>query len=200
MSLRPLRCAWLAAACIAPWMQVTQAAVPVPSYTYGELGYVSTDLGDANVDGDGFGIDASYAIHPNAHLVFGYQGLDFSGGADGNLWDVGVGLNFPLHPGMDAVGRVKYVHATVGLPAGGDHEQDGYALEGLVRFMINPQLEFNGGVEYISLASSNTSGKFGAVYSFTHNLALSAELGFSGNGTTFFIGGRLYFDPLILRR
>jgi len=82
----------------------------------------------------------------------------------------------------------------------GDHEQDGYALEALVRFMINPQLEFNGGVEFINLDSSNTSGKIGAVYTFTHNLAATAALGFSGDGTTFFIGGRLYFDPLVLRR
>jgi hypothetical protein len=187
--------AWLAAPCLLLGASGAFAAGPTPAYTYGELGYISTDLGDSKIDGDGFGIGGSWAIDQNVHMVFRYQGLDLSQRADGSVWNLGAGVNFPIRPGLDAVGRISYVHGSAEVPGSPEHNQGGYAFEGLVRVMINPQLEINGGIEYVNLDASDTSGQIGAVYEIAKNVAITAELGISGDAVSFFIGGRVYFRP-----
>src|SRR4051812_40099125 len=54
------------------------------SYSYAELGYVDTTLdGDGvDVDGDGFALRGSLAVHPNFFVFANYQDLSFDRNVD----------------------------------------------------------------------------------------------------------------------
>lgn len=190
-------CAALGAAFALPGAQAGAAS---PRYTYAELGFVHTDIGNG-VDGDGFGLNASYALLPGLHVIAGVQGLDLGDSVDATLFNLGAGVNAALRPGLDAVGRISYVHANVDAPGPGSHNEDGFQLDVLGRMMINPRLELNAGVRYLDLDTSNTSFRMGAQYEVTGNLTVGGELAVSGDGVSVFVGGRLYFNPpFTLRR
>lgn len=195
MSVRYKFLARLAASCLLLALPGLASAAAEPRYTYGELGYVNWDFDDIDEDGDGFRLAGSYALHQRVHLVAGYEDVDLSDNVDLSAWNFGIGVNVPLRPGLDAVGRVRYVDFELDTPGSGDPDEDGYQLEGLVRTMINTQLELNGGVRYTDIDDSDTQLVIGALYEVARNFAISGELAFGDDITTLFIGGRFYFDP-----
>jgi hypothetical protein len=166
-----------------------------PRYTYGELGYAHTDIGNGIDGGDGFALNGSYAFHPNFHLVAGFQALGVGDNTDATLFNLGLGFNAPIRPGLDGVIRMSWAHASVDPPNAGSHGEDGFQLDVLGRFMINPQLELNAGLRYIDLDHSNAAFQFGAQYAITKTIDVGGTLGLSGDGASVFIGGRLYFNP-----
>jgi hypothetical protein len=176
-------------------MPAAWAGPAEPLYTYGEIGFAHTDIGNG-IDGDGLGLRGSYALHPNWHVVAGFEALGLSGSTDATLFNIGLGFNAPFRPGLDGVLRMNFVHANVDPPGPGSRDEDGFAFEALLRVMINPVFEVNGGVRYLDLDSSNTAVKIGALYEITNNFAVGGDLAVSGDGTSVFVGGRLYFDPL----
>jgi hypothetical protein len=194
MTVRVNRLVRLLAPCVVLALPAVAWAADEPRYTYAELGYVNTDFDDIDVDGDGFRFSASYALHRNVHLVAGYEDTDLDRGLDAQTWNAGIGLNFPLRPGLDAVGRARYIDFELDTPGRGDPDEDGYGLEGLVRAMIGAQLEINGGVRYVDIEDDETSLVIGALYEVAKNFVISAELDFGDDVTTFFIGGRLYVN------
>lgn len=169
---------------------VSQAAEP--RYTYGELGYINADYDDISEDGDGFGIGGSYALNKNVHVVADYSDIDLDNG-DASTLSLGVGVNFPLRAGFDAVGRARYIDSEVDRP--GDDDESGYGLEAGVRAMINPALELNGGVRYTDVFDDNTSLVVGGLYDLGSSFALGGEFEYSDDYTALFLKARLYFDP-----
>jgi len=187
MNVRALFCA---AALLLALPLAIQAAEP--RYTYVEAGYFNFDLDDVNVDGDGFNVGGSLALTDLIHVVASYSdgetdqfNLDFS------ELDLAVGLNYRLQPGLDVVGRVGYVDTEVE-----NFDDDGYSLEGLLRWMANEQLELDAGVKYVDLddSGSDTAFQVAALYSIMPNLALGAGLSVSDDVTQWTLGGRYYFD------
>lgn len=175
-------------------MPALSQAAAEPRYTYAELGYLNVDFDDINEDGDGFGIGGSYAFHKNFHLVADYQDIDLSGNADASFFSIGIGGNLPLRPGLDAVGRVRWIHAEIDVGSS-NFDDDGYGLDALLRVMINPQLELNGGVIYEDVGNSDdTALAIGGLYEIVPNFALGADLEFSDDVTVLFLKGRLYFN------
>lgn len=196
MSVRFKSVARLLAPCLVLALPASALAAAEPRYTYGELGYVNWDFDDIDEDGDGFRLDGSYALHQRVHLVAGYEDVDLSDNVDLSAWNIGIGANVPLRPGLDAVGRIRYLDFELDTPGRGDPDEDGYQLEALVRTMLNEQLELNGGVRHTDVDDYDDTGLvLGAVYDVASNFALSAELQFGDDVTTLFIGGRLYFNP-----
>jgi hypothetical protein len=194
MSVRFNTVARLLAPCLLLALPGLANAAAEPRYTYGELGYLNADFDDSNVDGDGFRLNGSYALNQRFHLVAGYDDVDLDGDADYSAWNFGAGFNVPLRPGLDGVGRLRFVSAELDVGPFNE-DDDGFALEGLLRAMINPQLEFNGGVRYVDVFDDETSLVIGGVYEIARNFAISGEFEFGDDVTTFFIGGRLYFNP-----
>jgi hypothetical protein len=166
-----------------------------PRYTYGELGYAHTDIGNGVDGGDGFALNGSYAFHPNFHLVAGFQALGVGDNTDATLFNLGLGFNTPIRPGMDGVVRMGWLHASVDPPNASSRSEDGFQLDLLGRIMINPEFELNMGLRYIDLDSSNAAFVLGMQYDITKNVAIGGNLGLSGDGASVFIGGRLYFNP-----
>ncbi len=194
MPLRFKHAAWALVPCFGLALPVPSQAAAEPRYTYGEIGYINADFDDIDEDGDGYGIGGSYALHRNFHLVAGYQDIELGGNNDYNSLLLGAGANFPLRPGLDAVGRAAWINSEVDVGPVSDDE-DGYGLEGGVRMMINPQLELNGFARYVDLDEDDTSLVIGGLYEIARNVAVGADLEFSDDVTSFFLKARLYFNP-----
>ena len=195
MSLRFKHAVWTLLPVLSLAMPALSQAAAEPRYTYGELGYLNVDFDDINDDGDGFGIGGSYAFHKSFHFVADYQDIDLSGSSDASAFRLGVGGNLTLRPGLDAVGRVRWIHAEVDVGNSGN-DDDGYGLEAGLRLMINPQLELDGGINYEDVGNSDdTALEIGGLYEIANNFALGADVEFSNDVTAFFLKGRLYFNP-----
>jgi len=97
------------------------AALPLAShaetmnYSYAELGYVDAELdgGGFHVDGDGFALRGSLAVHPNYFVFANYQDLGFDGGVDTSLLEVGGGGHWPLNDKVDIIGKVGITKAEI---------------------------------------------------------------------------------------
>jgi hypothetical protein len=190
MPTRIKHAAWMLASCLA--LPGLAAAAAEPQYTYVEASYLNTDF-DNYGDGDGFQLGGSYALNRNFHVVASYQSTDLDRNADYNAFSIGAGVNYPLRPGLDLVGRARFISASLDQP--GDDDEDGYSLEGLMRVMINPQLELNGGILYEDVYDDNTALEIGGLYEVAKNVSVGAGLVFSDDTTAFNVGVRFYFAP-----
>lgn len=172
---------------------LSQAAAE-PRYTYGEIGYINADFDDIDADGDGFGLGASYAFHKNFHALVEYQDLDLDGDADANSLALGVGGNFPLRPGLDFVGRLRWINQEVDVGSQ-SNDEDGYGLEAGIRMMINPQLEIDSSIKYVDIEEDDTSFVIGGLYELTPVFALGGDVELSDDYTAVFLKARFYFNP-----
>ena len=152
------------------------------SYSYAELGYVDAklDVGNSHVDGDGFALRGSLAVHPNFFVFANYQDLGFDGGVDTSLLEVGGGGHWPLTDKVDIIGKLGITKAEV--DAGRfDADDDGFLLGARVRGIVAPKFELEAGFDYRDLdeAGDDTTIVFEGRYFFIDNLAggLSVSLG-----------------------
>ncbi len=183
---------WMLISCLGLAVPGIAMAAAQPGYSYAEVSYLHTDL-DHYGDGGGLLLDGSYALNRNIHALASYENASLDHGADYDAIKAGFGFNTSLRPGLDLVGRARVVFANLDQP--GDDDEIGYSLEGLVRLMVNPQLELNGGILYEDVFDDDTALKLGAVYEVVKNVAVGAGLTFSGDVTRFNLGVRFYFMP-----
>lgn len=164
------------------------AAAPLAShadvmdYSFAEAGYVDTQLdGDGfDVDGDGFALRGSLAVHPNFFVFAGYQDLSFDFNVDASLLEVGGGGHWPLSDKVDIIGKLGIVKAE--LDAGPfDADDDGFLLGARVRGVVAPKFELEGGFDYRDLddAGDETTIVLEGRYFFIEQLAggLSVSIG-----------------------
>ena len=192
MTMRIQRATWAIVPFLGLALPGLASAAAEPRYTYAEVGYVNTDF-DNYGDGDGFQLGGSYALTRNVHLLAGYESTSLDHDADYNAFNIGAGYNYALRPGLDLVGRARFISASLDQP--GDDDDTGFSLEVLGRVMINPQLELNGGILYEDVFDDNTSIEVGALYEVANNVAIGAGLALSDDVTRFNVGVRFYFAP-----
>ncbi len=154
----------------------------VMDYSFAELGYVDTELdGDGiDVDGDGFALRGSLAVHPNFFVFAGYQDLSFDFGIDTSLLEVGGGGHWPLTDKVDIVGKLGIVKAELDVGQF-NADDDGFMLGARVRGVVAPKFELEGGFDYRDLdeAGDDTTIVFEGRYFFIEQLAggLSVSIG-----------------------
>ena len=181
----------LIAATALAWSAFAQAAAE-PRYTYVEGGYTNVDYDDIDVDGDGFALGGSYALHRNVHLLADYQDVDLDGNADANALALGVGANFPLRQGLDLVTRLRWINQEIEV-GNQSNDEDGYGFEAGLRAMINPQLELDGSIRYVDIDDEDdTSIVIGGLYELTSNFALGGDIELSDDYTAIFLKARYY--------
>lgn len=164
-------------------------------YDFFELTYGTVDLDDADVDGDGFGINGSFAIADNFYAFGGYRATDFDFNIDGTNFNLGLGYNRALSDVLDIVAGLSYEYVELD-SAFGSVDDNGFGLGVGLRFAATPELELNAGINYVDLSDSgsDTSLNFRGLYNFTPAIALAVGAGFSDDATSFSIGGRFYFN------
>ena len=178
------------------------AALPLAShaetmnYSYAELGYVDTTLdGDGvDVDGDGFALRGSLAVHQNYFVFANYQDLSFDGGVDTTLLEVGGGGHWPLSDKVDIIGKVGITKAE--LDSGRfDADDDGFLLGARVRGVIAPKVELEAGFDYRDLdeAGDDTTLVFDGRYFFIENLAGGVTAAFGDDDKFFGLNLRYTF-------
>jgi long-subunit fatty acid transport protein len=165
------------------------------NYNFVELSYLSTDIDDLNVDGDGLGIAGSFSLSDNYHVFAGYSDQDFDFSINLTTMNVGLGYSRAISKSVDLVASIAYVSAEVDVPFFPSVDDDGYGLGLGVRAMANQQTELFGGLEYVNLSDggSDTALTAGAGYYFTSNFRLSAQFSTSDDSTSYGLGVRYFF-------
>jgi hypothetical protein len=183
-------------------LAVLAAALPLAShadvmdYSYAELGYIDGELdagGDVDVDGDGFALRGSLAVHPNFFVFAGYQDLDFDFNVDASLLEVGGGGHWPLTDKVDIIGKLGIVKAEVDVGRFND-DDDGFLLGGRVRGVVAPKFELEGGFDYRDLdVGDETTLVFEGRYFFMDQLAGGLSVSIGDDNTFFGLNMRVTF-------
>jgi Ax21 family sulfation-dependent quorum factor len=167
------------------------------SYNYVEGGYVATntDGGDA----DGFGGNASFAIHPNFHVFGGYANQEIDGvSIDGPIkidvdqWRVGLGYNHAVAANTDLVTRLAYEKFQA---RGIAFDADGWSAEVGARHAFTPNFEGHAmaGYEDGDSYDGDFYGRLGAQVKFNPNWGISGDVKIADGDTQWFVGPRFTF-------
>lgn len=166
------------------------------NYSYAELGYVDTTIeasGD-DIDGDGFALRGSLAVHPNFFVFADYQDLSFDQNVDTSLLEVGGGGHWPLTDKIDLIGKIGIAKAEI--DAGPfDADDDGFLLGARLRGVVAPKFELEGGFDYRDLdeAGDDTTIVFEGRYFFIENLAGGLSVSIGDDVTSLGLNVRLTF-------
>lgn len=164
------------------------------SYSGVELNFIDVDVGDVDVEGDGFEIVGSYEFTDRwfGFGKYGDQDLDF--GLDGQAFEAGAGFKHGLLSDVDFVGTVSYVDVEYDL-AGFTADDNGLALGAGVRARVARAFEIETGLRFIDLdeSGSDTGFMLGGRWYFRDRLAVSAGTDLNDNADTFRLGFRAEF-------
>jgi hypothetical protein len=173
------------------------------SYSFVELGWVSQEFDDLNVDADGPGIRASIELTPAFHLFGSYSDQDFDLGAgndvNGEGLSLGAGYAWSLNSQVDLVAHVAYLRSELDLQVaglgGGTLKDDGIGVGAYVRARPIEQLELTGGLAYSDFDDSGDDTFFsaGARFFITKMFAVGLDVTLNSDTTAFILGGRFDF-------
>jgi len=165
-------------------------------YTWVELGYVDTelDVGPRDIDGDGFALRGSLAVHENFFVFASYEDLGYDFGVDSTAFQVGAGMRWPLADKLDIVGRAAIVRSEIEV-GNNDQDDDGFLLGARLRGEVAPRLELEGGFDYVDLddRGDDTSIVLEGRYFFLDALAGGLLLQFADDANTIGINVRYTF-------
>jgi hypothetical protein len=165
------------------------------SYSYVELGYVSSEIDDLDVDGNGFGVRAALEFTDRIHGILSYSDEDYDFDIGASELEAGVGVNWSLSENLDVIGTLSYLRAEIDVPGFGSIDDSGIALGAGLRGRVSEAFELTGGLKYADLSDfgSETTAQVGARFYFTKMFALGADIGFNDDGTSWMLGGRFDF-------
>lgn len=172
------------------------------SYTYVDVGYVTTDLDAVSKDVDGFLLRGSLEIADNWFVYARYvdQSVSFSGvDVDVEQYAVGAGYAWSFRDNMDLYGRAGYVSAQADASGGGfggyDIDDDGYEVGVGIRARPLDPFELEGSVNYVDLSDAGDDTAFGIAgrWFVTDNLALDVEGEFASDANSYGVGFRWAF-------
>jgi len=164
------------------------------SYSYLDLGYVTTSFDDSDAESDGFGLKGSLELTDQFHLIGEFATEDLDLGIDANSYLFGAGINFPLNNKLDIETHLAYVRAEIDTPFG-NFDDDGVQVGLALRGMVAPKVELAGAVNYVSFDrdEGDTSLTGGIRYFVTPQFALVGDLTLFEDGNSLFLGGRFNF-------
>ena len=163
-----------------------EASKPATSgldYNYAELSYDKHDFDISrapdNIDGDGFTLSGSFKVGADWHVYASYGTANVDFGIDVNTWALGLGYSYSVKPNVDLYGRVLYIDQSASSGVFSAHD-NGLGLQFRVRGRLNEKVELEGGIQYLDVASTDTSIQGFVRYYFSR--ALSAGLGLTFGG------------------
>ena len=139
--------------------------------------YVGASLGTGDVFEDDFsfyGLGASYSINDS----FFVKGSYYDGATDDDInfgvgltkvelsgYDVGAGFHTPLTQAMDLVVSASYVYSEIEFLGFSQHD-DGFGVNGGVRFKATERLELNLLADYVDQGGDGETGYAASAYYF----------------------------------
>jgi hypothetical protein len=159
------------------------------SYSYVEAGYINTENNGGN--GDGLNLFGTLAFLDELHGFASYSTQSFDNNVDVDFFQAGIGLNMPVRPKLDFIGRISFVTVDVKGP-GFRVDDNGYALNASLRTRVLGELELSAGFNYQDLdqGGEDTSINLGARYYLNPNIALGLDILQNNGDTTAIIGAR----------
>jgi hypothetical protein len=175
---------------------VFSASVSAQGYNYnyvqGSYGRVDLDGAGFDVDGDGFGMSASFAIDDNFHVFGEYQTADFNFGANLKLLELGAGYHTSIAPNLDVYANLGYLNFDTNGGADDDALSVGLGLRGAVSNAV----ELFGGLDYINFDKSDgeTRANAGFNLALTEIFGVGLKASFWDDVNIFQINARMYFQ------
>lgn len=174
------------------------AVAESPSYDYIQAGYQAVDIdfgGGLDIDGDGYGVNASFEIGDSMFGFATYAKSDFDFGVDLSQWQAGLGYHTGLTDNTDFFISAAYVNAEVKASGFGSFDQDGYGASVGVRSNVSDFIELFGEVAYVDLGSGSddTAVGGGICFNFTDRFALAITASAGSDITSYGAGARIYF-------
>ena len=150
----------LAAILMVPGMAMAQA--DAPRWSYVEAGYIDFDP-DSGLSDDGWFAGGSMQIFKNVHLVAEYQNI-----GQYTFWNAGGGFHGMLGEKADLFGQIMWANVDI---EDSDVSEDGYNLEGGIRWKIIKWFELRGQVNWLDYgdAGDDTTVEVGALFSFIND-------------------------------
>ncbi|HUO66743.1 MAG TPA: porin [Gammaproteobacteria bacterium] len=153
-------------------------------YNYAELSYDKHDFDVSrapdNIDGDGFTLSGSFKVADDWHVYASYGTANLDLGLDVDTWVLGLGYNYSLKPNVDLYGRVLYIDQSASSGQFSAHD-NGLGLQFRVRGRVNEKVEVEGGLQYVDVASSDTSLQASVRYYFTRQISAGVGITLGGN-------------------
>jgi len=153
-------------------------------YTYVELGYDKHDFdverAPDSIDGTGFTLSGSFRVSDNWHVYGSYGNADVDFGIDIDTWVLGLGYNYSLNPKLDLYGRVLYIDQSADSGSFSSHD-NGLGVQLRIRGRVNEKVELEGGIQYVDVASSDTSLQGSVRYYFSRSLSAGVGITFGGD-------------------
>ena len=168
-------------------------------YNYFSVGYqrMELDTGLGDVDGDGFGVDGSFAINDN-WFIFGAYGMgEFEEQGvtlDVDTLSAGIGWHTPLSETVDFVTGLSYEYVDVGASGFGSADENGYGLGVGLRFQASEAIELNGGINYIDYGDGDdTTFGVGLLYGVSESVDIGVSADWGDDVSSYGLSGRFYF-------
>ena len=165
-------------------------------YNYAELSYDKHDFDISrapdNIDGDGFTLSGSFKVADDWHVYASYGTANLDFGIDVDTWALGLGYSYSVKPNVDLYGRVLYIDQSASAGQFSAHD-NGLGLQFRVRGRVNDKVEVEGGIQYLDVASSDTSLQASVRYYFTRAFSAGVGVTFGGHQDGLGVNARYSF-------
>jgi len=162
------------------------------NYVQGSYGRVDIEGPGLNVDGEGFGLAASFAIDENFHVFGEYQTADFNLGLDLGMTEFGVGYHTDISPNMDVYANLGYLD----FDTGGAGDDNAFSVGLGLRGAVSEAVELYGGLDYIDFdnSGSETRANAGFILALTEKLGVGIKASFWDDVDIYLLNARYYFE------
>lgn len=125
-------------------LQGTNEMEQGPRYTYIESSWITQDVDDLNIDGEGYALHGALALDRHWHLFTSYSRTNLGpSGIDTEYATAGIGYAFAIAPTWDLVGRAGATRVKVNRV-----DVDGWQVQALTRGQLGSRFGLEGGVQY----------------------------------------------------
>ena len=161
-------------------------------YTYLQGSFEVVDIDNLNVDGEGVGLDASFALTNEFYLVGSYQGAGLDLDVDLTRWSAGAGFRAEIANNLDLIAEASYLYVEADAPGPGSADDNGLLGRVGIRTAISDAVELHGALRYDDI-SEEVGYDAGFLFNLTDNFAIGAFGLWEDEITTYRAGIRLSF-------
>ena len=166
------------------------------NYSYNTYSDYSEAFGGiTDIEGSGYGFEASYGFTDEFHGFFNWNTQDLNFPADIEFTTVGLGLSKHLSPRADFYLRGGYVSVSADFANGAHNNDSGQAWDLGFRGELVPRWEMEVSMKYMNVEEfiDDTSFHWGTRFSVTDMIGLNLGADFSNEQTSYSAGFRVNF-------